>query len=1283
MRKIFTLLVMLCAISGGAVAQKLVTTAEDGKYYTLECNSTDHSGFLSETPNGFNGQSAKPTYLKFEQADGGFYVKSALTGKYLNQGEIYDEANQKYKVAYSSESSTVWTIGKLSEDATDIYLTIGDTKLYLNNNYSGDEKLHIVNHGTITTNNACSLWEMREHEDGYKVIETIGENITNLSQLVDGGYVILKNVGKQKYIYEGTHDHKLYMGTAATVGAGHEYIWRVRKEGDKYAFMAVSGRYFSTPLDGNDVFTCGIDNSAKDEFSLNAHPEDGTKWRVQSVNNANIYWDAQNDRFVGWRGSNANSRYEIIPVDVKNLEHALADYITVDENIVKWVNIKNLRSSKYATYEGESTKMSLKSDKGLSKAFFYLTGTLGADMSTVKIYNYATANLCAETNSWTAAGTIWNIIASAGEGVHPGWAITKDTNLGGQGSGNAWNNEGGNGNAIATWNGNDHGSTWEFESANFNSLLSKLEGIKNTELLSAIEAAESAYTDGALTETPITLTKEMLYCNAPYTASQNGDHLGVGALVDSKDDTYLHTDYSGNESADTEDHYIRVDLGMNSEVKYYTFNYKTRHNNDGNNPRVIVVEGSYEEAGEYFEVATLTDLPITGKGAEYSSPVLGGTAYRYLRFKVTDTNNHDTNDGPHKFFSLASFGIKQVTVKEGAEVKTMLYSHLPNVIAAAKDYLASPILSSDGENETEDDILAEIHKLNVVVAGLEVQDYPFTLTTDVNHPVCYFIKSGRSKDWSDAYYWTFIDGKITTITPNQEYKKDVEAYWFFMENPLNGQLQLVPFIENTKPMGYTTVTDGADKITNNTSASGFVGTGFTIVTNNEDSWKEYPHALKPYGGNTYLSNHNGKSGKFMGFYNGFTDGGTRFKLEAAEKAPSSKLRDLRAILAPCIDVDESLVKNELGYYNVENYEIYKQMVAYGREVYNDATLEEEVYQYAVAYLDNGPASLLTINLPEAGKFYRFKHNYGGEVGELYVQAKASNASTKANAMLMSGDKDAVSIFYYTDDKLLSYSQGLYVKESGGTRGLQSVGADAGAAKFDRGTVIGKLGIFAGDSFHANTSGDVRFIDHCGDVHNSAHDFTVEEVTTLPVTVSSVGVATLYTPVALEIPEDVNVYTAVQEEENNVAYLKLQLVEADYIPANTGVILEANAGTYDFNVTDEEVSGFSPEENVLTGKCETSIMRTDVKVYTLQKPAEKDLGFYLFKGSKPITGFRSWLELPKDSQVQSFRFKFGTTTDIESLVTLQNAKAIYDLSGRRVENMDKGIYIVNGKKIVVK
>ena len=173
---------------------------------------------------------------------------------------------------------------------------------------------------------------------------------------------------------------------------------------------------------------------------------------------------------------------------------------------------------------------------------------------------------------------------------------------------------------------------------------------------------------------------------------------------------------------------------------------------------------------------------------------------------------------------------------------------------------------------------------------------------------------------------------------------------------------------------------------------------------------------------------------------------------------------------------------------------------------------------------------------------------------------------------------------------------------------------------------------------------------------------------------------------LQIPGDVEVYTAVKDDDS--AYLNLQLVETGYIPANTGVILKANAGTYDFTVTDDDAVPALGTTNELKGAYPKSVKNPDMKVYTLQDGA-KGVGFYLFKGydgnnkTTYINGFRSWLELPSDAPAMSFRFKFGETTDIESLVTLQNAKTIYDLSGRRVENMDKGIYIVNGKKIVVK
>lgn len=152
-------------------------------------------------------------------------------------------------------------------------------------------------------------------------IGTIGENITDLSSLTEGSYVIFKNVGRNGYVYEQASDQLMKLGNGATVGAGTEYIWHVHLEADgKYSFSSITGNYISTPLDGGDVYTVAVDNEAKDEFTITAHTENAANWKVQSSNNSNIYWDGQgsdgNNRFVGWQGSGTNSQYQIVPITI-------------------------------------------------------------------------------------------------------------------------------------------------------------------------------------------------------------------------------------------------------------------------------------------------------------------------------------------------------------------------------------------------------------------------------------------------------------------------------------------------------------------------------------------------------------------------------------------------------------------------------------------------------------------------------------------------------------------------------------------------------------------------------------------------------------------------------------------------------------------------------------------------------------------------------------------------------------------------------------------------------
>ena len=346
---------------------------------------------------------------------------------------------------------------------------------------------------------------------------------------------------------------------------------------------------------------------------------------------------------------------------------------------------------------------------------------------------------------------------------------------------------------------------------------------------------------------------------------------------------------------------------------------------------------------------------------------MGGKPYRYIRFMVKETTNRSAQGG-HQFFALASFNLNRVTVKEGAAIKTLLYNNLSKSVAEAESVLAS-------SKSTEDDINGLKGLLPTIVAGLEVKEYPFELTKNINDPVCYHIKSARSQEYNGSYYWTFENGKITTIVANDEYAKDVEAYWFFMENPMNGQLQLVPFIEYTKPMGYTTVGNSKDRLTNNASASGFVGTGYIFKEDTEstgDWMANYPYALKPAeGGDNYVSNCNGKDGRYMGFWNDFNDKGTRFVLEEAI-VPSAKLRDLRTALAACTDIPAEQAKNEIGWYNVDSYATYSGIMTSARNAYNDATLAEDSYLMALEYLQRDPATALEINMPQSGKFYRIK-----------------------------------------------------------------------------------------------------------------------------------------------------------------------------------------------------------------------------------------------------------------------------------------------------------------------
>ena len=146
------------------------------------------------------------------------------------------------------------------------------------------------------------------------VITSIGSNITGVSQITDGHYYIFKSA-QYGFLYENVTTGRIDPGNGAVVGAGAAYIWQAHAEdGGKFSFSSASGKYFSTPLDGPDVYTVKASSAAKDKFEVS--DAGAGKWKLKS-SNADIYWGCQSARFVGWRGTGTNCQFEIIPVQVQ------------------------------------------------------------------------------------------------------------------------------------------------------------------------------------------------------------------------------------------------------------------------------------------------------------------------------------------------------------------------------------------------------------------------------------------------------------------------------------------------------------------------------------------------------------------------------------------------------------------------------------------------------------------------------------------------------------------------------------------------------------------------------------------------------------------------------------------------------------------------------------------------------------------------------------------------------------------------------------------------------
>ena len=195
-----------------------------------------------------------------------------------------------------------------------------------------------------------------------------------------------------------------------------------------------------------------------------------------------------------------------------------------------------------------------------------------------------------------------------------------------------------------------------------------------------------------------------------------------------------------------------------------------------------------------------------------------------------------------------------------------------------------------------------------------------------------------------------------------------------------------------------------------------------------------------------------------------------------------------------------------------------------------------------------------------------------------------------------------------------------------------------------------------------------------------YDFTSVDiyysVTSRSVTIGTTGYATFGYPFAVDLSglsEGQDAYTVTVSGTTAT----LTSVKGLKIPANTGIILKGTNGDaislhLTTATTDEIGTNLHVSDGTVTG--------SSGNIYVL---AKKDVvGFYKLSSSKTVPAGKAYLQI--SNAARQFIGFGDNATGIDNIEhSTPHIEQYYDLQGRRVAQPTKGLYIVNGKKVIIK
>lgn len=1086
---------------------------------------------------------------------------------------------------------------------------------------------------------------------------------------------------------EGTEDalHTWYIYPEYQNGY---FVYRLYNKG--------KGAYLKASSDNSDVFT--NEESEAVQFRMDK-PQSSASFRfiVPGDTKLYAYYSTQN----GWTLSTSSFAYGQV-CTISAVAPGLGDILelTTDQSNPVWYMIKNVRSGAYATYASknkgdEPLQMHLtEASQPVSAQLFYFTGELSEDGSEakVRIFNHSTSYQCAGLGdgAWNATGIEWGISASANTDNGGGLAIYKYENKENHGTttGSSWNNASGGGQKIGWWKSNDVGSTWVLEKVpNVESRF------KGTENLASAAPQNDTWAEG--TKWFLLRKDHNLY------VSTKDDYLKDGALA------------------------FKSNLRPKELSGYWTF--------VGNETDGYQIYNAAEGPGKI--------LNITGEDGNARAtlvPIAQATGYTrfdvrfmeskegkivdewYLKVHGTDKYVND-RDGYFAFWNTSSaYG------NNGSRFEIMPApmdaDALQAAVAAAKEKAKQDITNYIQKvEEYKTAGVPENSKWMTDLSAAIANAQPLATSSTATFAELYGCMPSLERSISNLDKYVAGHAVYVNYDKKAYYRlkhQNSGRYMTEVTAGSNGGLQIKDLNQDAKNQWFSFVHDDA------TSGEFFIKAyaGGQIYTEPAGSW----HMKTQDSGVSFIieqvSADEYKILKETGYYTAPNENATA----DGEIIYSNHNKPARTDLVWVLELvtEEELVGSAEELLNATGTGVgYPTAEARAElQAVIDAVKADNSKENEVAAAENAFKTTTNVNMPESGKAYVIrnvhpdgtKYMLSSAYTDAYLPAATDDAKDDAANIFVCRVVDGGYVFvnlkhgqymlfhginatnpYESDGFIEAYSENNVLKLNSHHATLDGALSIAGKRnRPDDGhngyatmtiSPEGNMNANSGENsvLYSSEFSSLFVFEEVPHTFNQVSLATIKSTDTLLTGSELVDktISTFSAPYPTDLPDNVTAYYAAEAEE--AGQLILKPVDGAAIPGKQGVVLIGNPNTAKITMLPAIKTVATIEGNVFAHSADGPVTMGD-NAYILANGGQ-GIGIYKATAGSTLKQGKAYLNFT-GSSANSFVLNFsGVTTDIEGAPTVApSQQVIYDLSGRRVNAVTKGgIYIVNGKKMIIK